>query len=46
MADATKGETMRHRLNFTEAAPDAYKAVAELQHYVARDAGLEKSLIT
>jgi AhpD family alkylhydroperoxidase len=36
---------MQARLNFAKAAPDAYKAVAALEQYVAKDSGLEPAII-
>jgi AhpD family alkylhydroperoxidase len=36
---------MQPRFDFTKAAPDAYKAVAALERYVAQDAGIEPRLI-
>lgn len=36
---------MQTRLNFAKAAPDAYKAVAALEQYVAKDSGLEPAII-
>ncbi len=36
---------MQARLNFVKAAPDAYKAVAALEHYAVRESGLEHRLI-
>lgn len=36
---------MQTRLNFAKVAPDAYKAVAALEQYVAKDSGLEPAII-
>ncbi len=36
---------MQPRFNFANAAPDAYKAVAALDSYVVKDAGIEPRLI-
>ena len=36
---------MQARLNLPKAAPDAYKAVSALDHYVVHESGLERRLI-
>jgi AhpD family alkylhydroperoxidase len=36
---------MQARLNFAQAAPDAYKAAAALDRYVVKDSGLDHALI-
>ncbi|HEX2114256.1 MAG TPA: carboxymuconolactone decarboxylase family protein [Alphaproteobacteria bacterium] len=36
---------MQARFNAVKAAPDAYKAVAALEHYVVHESGLERRLI-
>ena len=36
---------MKPRFNFAKAAPDAYKAVAALDHYVVHESGLDHRLI-
>jgi AhpD family alkylhydroperoxidase len=39
-----RGETMQPRLNPSTVAPEAYRALAELEVYIGKSAGLEPSL--
>lgn len=36
---------MKPRINYYEAAPDAFKAVLNLENYVANESGIEKQLL-
>lgn len=44
MSDTTTQEQMQPRMSYTDASPDAYKAMSQLERYV-RQCGLEKSLL-